>query len=145
MLCDKRSHLTEKPSHCKEQPPPAPTSESPHTATKTQHSQNKLGEKKHVLKGWDLGVVSGRGVGVLSLSYLTDVTKLMWRRLGENTHKVPLGPPRQGPHAEKISAKQRKCHSTGWLHGKCWKTESAIHPEASMDQSLAGKQGQSLS
>ena len=93
--------------------PLAPTRDSPHTATKTQHSQNKLGgKKKHVLKGWDLGVVSWRGVGVLSLSYLTDVTKLRWRRLGENTHNVPLGPSRQRPHAEKIPAKQRRGATT---------------------------------
>ena len=57
-------------------------------------------------------MVSWRGVGVLSLSYLTDVTKLRWRRLGEDTLNVPLGPPPQRPHAEKIPVEQRRGATT---------------------------------
>ena len=57
-------------------------------------------------------MVSWRGVGVLSLSYLTDITKLMWRRLGENIHNVPLGPPGHRPHAENIPARQRRGGTT---------------------------------
>ena len=45
----------------------------------------------------------------------------MWRRLGENTHNVPLGPPQQRRHAEKIPARQRRGGTTqNGCTGKAW-------------------------